>query len=98
AISDSQLNSLVSAVVIESEQLGPRRYIATLGVIFDRARAGAILGAGNSRARSAPMLTLPVLISGGTQTMFEVRNPWQRAWAERQMGASAIDYVRPSGA
>jgi hypothetical protein len=39
-----------------------------------------------------------VLISGGTQTMFEVRNPWQRAWAERQMGASAIDYVRPVGA
>jgi hypothetical protein len=30
--------------------------------------------------------------------MFEVRNPWQRAWAEYQMGASAIDYVRPSGA
>jgi hypothetical protein len=44
------------------------------------------------------MLTLPVLIAGGTQTMFEVRNPWQRAWAESQMGASAIDYVRPSGA
>jgi hypothetical protein len=48
--------------------------------------------------RSAPMLTLPVLISGGTQTMFEVRNPWQRVWAETQFGASAIDYVRPSGA
>jgi hypothetical protein len=43
------------------------------------------------------MLTLPVLISGGAQTMFEVRNPWQRAWAETQMGASAIDYVRPTG-
>ncbi len=97
-IPDSRLSSLVSAVVIESEQLGPRRYIASLGVIFDRARAGAILGAANNRARSAPMLTLPVLISGGTQTLFEVRNPWQRAWAERQLGASAIDYVRPSGA
>ncbi len=30
--------------------------------------------------------------------MFEVRNPWQRAWAESQFGASAIDYVRPTGA
>ncbi len=97
-IPDSRLQALVSAIVVEQEQLGPRRYVATLGVVFDRARAGAIIGAGNSRARSAPMLTLPVLITGGTQTMFEVRNPWQRAWAERQLGASAVDYVRPSGA
>jgi len=97
AIPDSQLEGLVSAIVVEQERLGPRRYIATLGVIFDRARAGGLLGGEGERARSAPMLTLPVLIAGGTQTMFEVRNPWQRAWAEYQMGASAIDYVRPSG-
>lgn len=97
-IPDSRLQSLVSAIVVESEQIGPRRYVATLGVVFDRGRAGAIIGAGGGVARSAPMLTLPVLVTGGTQTMFEVRNPWQRAWAERQLGASAIDYVRPSGA
>ena len=98
AIPDGQLASLVSAVVIESERLGPRRYVATLGVVFDRTRAGSLLGAGEGeRARSAPMLTLPVLISGGTATMYEVRNPWQRAWAEFQPGRSSIDYVRPSG-
>ena len=96
-ISDSQLEGLVSAIVVEQERLGPRRYIATLGVIFDRARAGGLLGGDGERSRSAPMLTLPVLIAGGTQTMFEVRNPWQRAWAEYQTGASAIDYVRPTG-
>ncbi|MGX7895864.1 heavy-metal-associated domain-containing protein [Tsuneonella sp. HG222] len=98
-IPDGQLASYVSAIVIESEQLGPRRYVAKLGVIFDRARAGGLLGAGNGeRIRSAPMLTLPVMISGGTETLYEVRSPWQRAWAEYQAGASAIDYVRPSGA
>jgi hypothetical protein len=95
---DSQLDGLVSAIIVQREQLGPRRYIATLGVVFDRARAGGLLGGGGERSRSAPMLTLPVLVSGGTQTMFEVRNPWQRAWAEFQTGASAIDYVRPTGA
>jgi len=97
-IPESQLEGLVSAIVVQRERLGPRRYIATLGVIFDRARAGSLLGREGERAHSAPMLTMPVLISGGTQTMFEVRNPWQRAWAESQMGASAIDYVRPEGA
>jgi hypothetical protein len=95
---DGRLDSLVSAIVIQRERLGPRRYIATLGVVFDRARAGELIGGGGERARSAPMLTLPVMISGGTQTMFETRNPWQRAWAEYQAGASAIDYVRPAGA
>ena len=98
AIPDGQLQGLVSAIVVQSEQLSQRRYIATLAVVFDRARAGGLLGGEGERARSAPMLTLPVLITGGTQTVFEVRNPWQRAWAEHQMGASAIDYVRPVGA
>ncbi|WAT18870.1 heavy-metal-associated domain-containing protein [Aurantiacibacter sp. MUD11] len=96
-IPDERLESLVAAIVVEEENIGPRRYIARLGVIFDRQRAGALLGAGGTTRTSAPMLTLPVLISGGTQTMFEVRNPWQRAWAEYQFGTSAIDYVRPSG-
>ena len=97
-IPDSRIESLVSAIVIEEETLGPRRYIAKLGVIFDRTRAGALLGADGERPRSAPMLTLPVLVTGGTRTMYEVRNPWQRAWAEEQTGSSAIDYVRPTGA
>lgn len=98
AISDSQLDSLVSAIIIQREQLGPRRYIATLGVIFDRARAGGLLGAGGPVSRSAPMLTIPVLMAGGTSTVYETRNEWQRAWAEWQTGQSTIDYIRPSGA
>lgn len=96
-ISDSELESLVAAIVVEDEQIGPRRYIARLGVIFDRQRAGGLLGGIGAQAGSAPMLTLPILAAGGTSTMFEVRNPWQRAWAEHQFGTSPIDYVRPTG-
>ncbi len=94
---DARLESLVSAIVVEEENIGPRRYVARLGVIFDRQRAGALLGGGGARARSAPMLLIPVMISGGTATTFETRNVWQRAWAEYQFGSSAIDYVRPVG-
>lgn len=95
---DSRIESMVSAVVVQHEEIGPHRYIAELGVIFDRQRAGALLGAGGERARSAPMLVIPVLREGGVRTVFETRNAWQRAWAEHQFGASAIDYVRPQGA
>lgn len=97
-LSDGQLTAMVSAIVIESEQLGPRRYIARLGVIFDRSRASGYLGGEGEVTRSAPLLLIPVTVSAGTQTVFERRNPWQRAWAEYQTGASRIDYVRPSGA
>ena len=97
-ISDGQIQSMVSAIVIENEQLGPRRYIARLGVIFDRGRAGGFLGREGEAERSAPLLLLPVTMSAGTQMVYETRNPWQRAWAEYQPGASRIDYVRPSGA
>ena len=96
-ISDNQLSGLVSAVVIEEERIGPRRYIATLGVIFDRSRAAPYLGGGQRARGSAPMLLLPVSVSGGAHTVYEVRNPWQRAWAEFQAGGSRVDYVRPAG-
>lgn len=95
---DGQLESLVSAVVVQSEQIGPRRYIATLGVIFDRTRAGQYIGGPNAVGmRSQPLLTIPVLYSGGVAQVFETRTPWQAAWAQFHAGASAIDYVRPNG-
>ena len=95
---DSQIESMVSAVVIEREMIGPRRYQASLGVIFDRNRAGQYLGSGSRGRPSAPMLLLPVTASAGTYTMYEVRNPWQRAWAQFNPGTSRINYVRPAGA
>ena len=43
------------------------------------------------------MLLIPVLVNGGTMTSVELRNPWQRAWAQLRTSESPIDYVRPSG-
>ena len=98
ALGEGEIESLVSGVVVEHEMVGPHRYIAKLGVVFDRARAGQFVGANGALARrSAPMLVIPVLYSGGVGQVFEVRGAWQKAWAEFRTGASAIDYVRPSG-
>lgn len=97
-LSDGQLDGLVSAIVIERERLGPRRYIATLGVVFDRQRAGSYLGGPEQAARSAPLLLIPAMESGGAFIAFEQRNQWQQAWAEFNPGTSRINYVRLSGA
>ena len=98
AVSDGQLSGLVSAIVIQRERVGPKRYVATLGVSFDRQQAGRFLGGSRAARSSAPMLLIPVVVSGGSYTAFEVRNPWQLAWAQFNPGTSRIDYVRPSGA
>ncbi|MFL6857506.1 MAG: heavy-metal-associated domain-containing protein, partial [Allosphingosinicella sp.] len=97
SLPDAALNAMVAGIVIEQEQIGPKRYIATLGVLFDRARAGALLGVGGIVRRSAPMLVVPVMWTGGGFTSFEYRNEWQKAWARFRTGNSPVDYVRPTG-
>ena len=94
---DSALDGLVSSIIVEREQIGPNRYIADLGISFDRARAGELLGVAGQLRRSAPMLLIPVMTSAGAQTTVELRNPWQRAWAQFRTVQSPIDYVRVSG-
>ncbi len=96
-VSDSTLDSIVSGIVIGNEQIGPTRYIARLGVLFDRGRASALLGIANYVARSAPMVVVPVEWSAGVGQVFEQRTEWQEAWARYRTGSSAIDYIRPAG-
>ena len=95
---DSTLDDIVSSINVEREQIGPNRYIADLGLLFDRARAAPFLGVeGGEIRRSVPMLLIPVTISGGTETSVELKNAWQRAWAQFRTSQSPIDYVRVSG-
>ena len=96
-LSDGQLDAIVAGIVVENEQIGPNRYVATLGVLFDRVRAGQILGVTGAATRSAPLLVIPIQWSGGTAQSFEARTPWRKAWARFRSGSSPIDYVRPSG-
>lgn len=97
ALGDSVLDGIVTAIVVEEEQIGPRRYVAKLGVQFDRVRAGQILGVSGRTLRSPPLLVIPVYSIDGIQQVFEQRSAWQRAWAEYNTGQSAIDYVRTAG-
>lgn len=97
ALSDGQLDQIVSGIEVQSEQIGPNRYIAELRVLFDRARAGQILGVTSTAMRSPPLLVIPILRQGGSSIVFETINEWQKAWARYHTGNSAIDYVRTSG-
>ncbi len=97
ALGDGGLDGIVSAIIVEDEQIGPNRYVARLGVAFDRVRAAQVLGIGGRFVRSAPMLVLPIEWNGGAPVSFEGRTAWQKAWAEYNTADSQIDYVRTSG-
>ena len=43
------------------------------------------------------MLLIPITVTGGVETSVELRNAWQRAWAQFQTAQSPIAYVRVSG-
>ncbi len=96
-VGDAMLDQLVAGIVVENEQIGPTRYIARLGVLFNRARAAAQLGVTDYAAQSAPMLVLPIEVTGGVARTFEQRTDWQAAWARFRSGDSSIDYIRPAG-
>ena len=94
---DYVLDSLVSSIMVEQEQIGPNRYIATLASCSTARGPRELLGVAGRGAPLAPMLLIPVMITGGTATSVELRNPWQRAWAQFRTSPSPIDYVRVSG-
>ena len=96
-LGDSVLNAMVSGIVIEQEQIGPKRYIARLGILFDRARSGELLGVSGQVRQSHPVLVVPVMLTGSSTQSFESRSEWQKAWARFRTVNSPIDYVRPTG-
>ena len=96
-LSDGALDAMVTGIVVEQEQIGPTRYIARLGVLFDRGKAASLLGVSGQIMRSPPMLLVPVMWEGGTAYTFERNTAWRDAWARFRDGNSTIEYVKPRG-
>ncbi len=97
-LGDGALGQMVAAIEIEGEQFSTTRYIATLGVVFDRARAGRALAGTAGALHSGPMLLLPVFTDGGARTLYQAKTPWLAAWTRFSDSLSPIDYVIASGA
>ena len=96
---DGTLDQIVSSINVDREQIGPNRYIADLTVEFDHDLAAPYLGVEGAQVtqHSAPMLLIPITVTGGTETSVEFRNAWQRAWAQFQTAQTPINYIRVSG-
>lgn len=93
-LADSALDSMVSAIEVEREQVGPDRYVARLAVVFDRVRASSYLGRFANLASSPPFLLIPVLQDAATRQAHEEGSPWLAAWSRLRAGETPIDYVR----
>lgn len=97
SLPDGALDAMVTGIIVEREQIGPNRYVARLGVLFDRGRAASVLGVQGQVMRSPPMLLIPLQVSGGSHRVFEGGSAFAEGWKRFRTGNSAIDYVRPGG-
>jgi hypothetical protein len=93
-LADGALDGIVSAIEVEREAVGGRRYVARLTVVFDRVRAAAYLGRFGTLVQSPPLLVLPVLQDAGVRSGLDAASPWVKAWERFQAGESTVDYVR----
>ncbi|WP_156254833.1 heavy-metal-associated domain-containing protein, partial [Sandarakinorhabdus oryzae] len=95
-LSDGQIDGIVAGIESQGERFSATRYIARLGVVFDRSRAAEYIG-GVARTQSPPLLLLPLLIDGGAAQVTQAKTPWRDAWARWQGNVTPIDYVLPAG-
>lgn len=96
SLTDAQLDGMVSAIESQGERFSSTRYIARLGVVFDRSRAAAYLG-DSVGLHSPPMLLLPLLSEGGAATLFQAKTPWRAAWVRYRENVTPVDYVLAQG-
>lgn len=96
-LSDGQLDAMVSGIESQGERFSMTRYIARLGVVFDRSRASDYFGGTSGRLQSPPMLLLPVYSDGGARVLYQAKTPWLAAWQRYRENVTPIDYVVASG-
>ncbi|GGE06617.1 hypothetical protein GCM10011529_11250 [Polymorphobacter glacialis] len=96
-LNDSQLDSIVSGIESQGERFSMTRYIARLGVVFDRARSREFLGGTGITLQSPPMLLLPLNSDGGLRSLYQYRTPWRAAWLRFRENVTPIDYIIASG-
>ena len=96
-LSDGQLDAMVSGIESQGERFSMTRYIARLGVVFDRSRASDYFGDMAGRLQSPPMLLLPVYSDGGVRMLYQVKTPWRAAWQRYRENVTPIDYIVASG-
>ena len=96
-LTDSQLDGMVSGIESQGEHFSQTRYIARLGVVFDRSRAAPYLGATGAGLHSPPMLLLPMLVDGGAPVIHQAKTPWAAAWNRFRETVTPVEYVLAAG-
>ncbi len=96
-LTDGQLDSMVAGIESQGERFSMTRYIARLGVVFDRSRASDYFGGDTARLQSPPMLLMPVFSDGGVRTLYQAKTPWRAAWTRFRENVTPIDYIVASG-
>ena len=96
-LSDGQLDSIVAGIESQGERFSMTRYIARLGVVFDRSRTAEYLVGSDGAFQSPPMLLLPLFSDGAVRRVYDGKTPWLAAWQRFRETVTPVDYVLASG-
>lgn len=90
---ERELDAVVDGVDIQQEQRSGVRYLARLGVNFDKNGVIRILkskGLTVADTRSAPLLIVPVLLNGAPENLLSWRNAWTQGGFAEELVPLAI--------
>ena len=96
-LSDGQLDSIVAGIESQGERFSTTRYIAKLGVVFDRSRTGEYVAGSGGALQSPPVLLLPLLSDGGVRRVYDGKTAWLAAWQRFRETVTPVDYVLANG-
>jgi hypothetical protein len=96
-LSDGQLDSIVAGIESQGERFSTTRYIAKLGVVFDRSRTGEYLADAGGALQSPPMLLLPLFSDGAVRRVYDGKTVWLAAWQRFRETVTPVDYVLANG-
>jgi hypothetical protein len=97
SLSDGQLDSIVAGIESQGEHFSQTRYIARLGVVFDRSRASDYFASSTGAVHSPPMLLLPLQDDGAASILYQAKTPWRAAWQRYREMVTPVEYVLASG-
>jgi len=99
-LDERTLLTLVRSIDVANERTSAVRYLATLTVRFNPTAVREVLtsaGITFTEIKARPVLLLPVYVAGGITVLFEDRNPWREAWAQRPQRETLMPIIVPLG-
>jgi len=99
-VGNAQITEMVRSFSVDDERVSSERYKASLTYRFNPEEVRRIIRQQNVPFAESPgpvLLVLPVIIEGGTATLWTEGESWLQAWQNAPPGHGLIEFLAPFG-